>query len=73
MGETAILTLQEYNNMTTASLVDLLAQETEKFTRLMAHKEFTTEYNDVKNTIRIIQGVIESRNESTQTHPNSIV
>jgi hypothetical protein len=51
--------------MTTASLVDLLAQETEKITRLMADKEFTAEYKDVKSAVKLIQEIIESRNETT--------
>lgn len=57
----------DYNTMTTPSLVDLLAQETQKFTQLMADKEFSPEYQACKNTIRQIQAVIESRNETATT------
>ena len=61
------MTIQDYNNMNTANLVDLLAQETQKFTQLLTDKEFTPEYEEIKNTIKLIQGIIESRQDSTIT------
>lgn len=63
------MTLDEYNNMNTANLVDLLAQETQKFTQLMTEKEFTPEYEEIKSTIKLIQEIIEFRQDTTITQP----
>ena len=60
----------DYNNMATANLVDLLAQETQKFTQLMSESRFSQEYEDCKGTIHQIQAVIESRNGTTITDPS---
>ena len=64
------MTLDEYNNMNTANLVDLLAQETQKFTQLMTEKEFTPEYEEIKNNIKLIQGIIEFRQDTAITQPD---
>jgi hypothetical protein len=63
-------TIEEYNNMSTAYLVDILAQQTEKFTQLMADKEFTGEYETLKDVIHQLQAVIESRKVSSISEPN---
>ena len=55
--------MPNFNNMPTSHLVDLLAQETQKFTQLMMDKEFTPEYEECKRTIQCIQAAIESQNE----------
>ena len=62
--------LLDYSTMSTAHLVDLLAQETQKFTQLMMDKEFTAEYNECKAIIQHIQATIESRTEVTISDPN---
>ena len=56
--------LLDFNNMATATLVDLLAQETQKFTQLMAEKRFTEEYVVCKDIIHQLQAIIESRSEA---------
>jgi hypothetical protein len=61
--------MPNYVDMATTNLVDLLAQETEKFTQLMAGKEFTPEYDQCKQTIQQILAVIESRKETTVSEP----
>ena len=60
----------DYSNIATPILVDLLAQETEKFTHLMSQKEQTPEYDEQKQIILQIQAVIKSRNETTITDPD---
>jgi hypothetical protein len=55
----------EYNNMTTTSLVDLLAEQTERFTHLISENRHTPEYEELKTNIRMIQSVIEARKETT--------
>jgi len=62
--------LQDYTNMPTANLMDLLAAETQKFTQLMADKEFSPEYEESKNIIQQIQAAINSRKETTITGSN---
>jgi hypothetical protein len=59
-----MLTLQEYNSMNTANLVDILAQETQKFTHLMTAKEVTSDYDQCKTIIKLVQAIIESRQET---------
>jgi hypothetical protein len=53
--------LPDYQNMTTSNLVDLLAQETEKFTQLMMDKKFGNEYEDCKQVIHQLQALITLR------------
>jgi hypothetical protein len=53
----------DYQNMTTANLVDLLAQETQKFTQLMMDKKYGEEYEACKQVIQQIQAAISSRQE----------
>jgi len=52
----------DYHSMVTPMVVDLLARKTEKFTQLMAAREFTLEYEQLKETISQLQAVIASRN-----------
>jgi hypothetical protein len=52
------MTLQDYNSMSASTLVDLLAQETQKFTQLIASKKFNSEYEQTKIIINTIQAAI---------------
>jgi len=61
--------LPDYQNLNTDSLVELLANETEKLTKLLAEKKFDDEYNQCKEGIRQIQVLIEIRKEVTATPP----
>ncbi len=53
--------LTDYHRMSMSSLIDLLALHTEKYTQLLAEKEFTEEYLKIKETIQQLQAVIEAR------------
>jgi hypothetical protein len=53
----------DFQNMTTSNLVDLLAQETQKFTQFMAEKQFGQEYEECKHLIQQIQSIISSRQD----------
>jgi hypothetical protein len=46
-----------------ASLVDLLAQKTEKITQLLVEKRFNEEYESCKEDIKQIQAAIAYRKE----------
>jgi hypothetical protein len=61
---------EDYNRLTTEALIDLLAHETSKFTQLMADKQFSQEYEEMKGTIKFIQDIIESRKGTTITQPD---
>ena len=61
--------LPNYQNLNTDSLVELLAHETEKLTKLLAEKKFDDEYNQCKEGIRQMQVLIEIRKEATATPP----
>jgi hypothetical protein len=63
------IAMPDFVKLATADLVDLLAQETEKFTRLMGNKEFTPEYEECKETIQQLIAIIESRKETTVSGP----
>ena len=56
-----------FTEMPNDMLVDLLAQETEKFSQLMAEKRFSDEYYESKNIILQLQAVIESRKQQTMS------
>lgn len=51
----------DYQMMSTANLVDLLAQETEKFTQLMMDRKYSDEYEYLKSRVQQIQAIIEMR------------
>jgi len=53
--------LPDYQNMSTESLMELLARETEKLTDLLARKKFDAEYEKCKNGIKQIQVIIDIR------------
>jgi hypothetical protein len=57
----------DLQQMDMASLVDLLSQETKKFTQLLAGKEFEKVYLESKEYIKQIQAAIEIRKETTKT------
>jgi hypothetical protein len=52
-------------NLTIEELVDILAQKTEKFTQLLAYKDFGNEYKECKRAIKQILAEIEIRKETT--------
>jgi hypothetical protein len=54
----------EYYSMPVSILVDMLAQETEKITHLMALKDMGEEYERVKQNIKSITSAIESKKSS---------
>ena len=51
-------------------LVDLLAQETEKITHLMALKDMGDEYEKVKQNIKALTHAIESHRSSGSAKPD---
>lgn len=55
---------EERQNMTMEELVDILAQKTEKFTQLLAYKNFGGEYKEYKKAIQEILTEIELRKEN---------
>lgn len=59
--------LPDYQNMSTESLMELLAHETEKLTELLAGKKFNAEYEKCKNGIKQIQVIIDIRKGTTAT------
>ena len=61
--------LPDYQNLSTENLMELLASETEKLTRLLAEKKFDDQYNQCKDGIRQMQVLIEMRKEVTTTPP----
>jgi len=54
---------EERQNMTMEELVDILAQKTERFTQLLANKNFGDEYKGYKKAIQEILEEIELRKE----------
>ena len=59
--------LTDYQNMTTANLVDLLAQETQKITQFMMDKEYGKDYEQCKQVIQQLQAAIAFRRGQTGT------
>ncbi len=55
----------DFSNMPMNTLVDLLAQETQRFTHLPAYKQFGKEYEDSKKKIHEITAAIENLKENT--------
>lgn len=53
--------LPDYKNMSTESLMELLARETEKLTELLAGKKFDAEYEKCKEGIKQMQVIIDIR------------
>lgn len=56
---------EDFHNMTMDELVDILAQKTQKFTQLLAYKDFGNEYKECKKAIQRILAEIEIRKETT--------
>ena len=54
---------EDRQNTTMEELVDILAQKTEKFTRLLVYKNFGKEYKETKQAIQEILAEIELRKE----------
>lgn len=54
----------DYQSMTTAGLMDLLAHETQKITQFMTDKQYGQDYEQCKTSIQQIQAVIRSRQVS---------
>lgn len=53
--------LADFQNLSLASLVDLLARYTERHTQLLADKSFDDEFRKSKEIIQQLQVVIEIR------------
>ena len=58
---------EDRQNTTMEELVDILAQKTARFTQLLLHKNFGTEYKECKKAIQEILGEIELRKKSKIT------
>jgi hypothetical protein len=56
---------EDFQNMTTDQLVDILSQKTQKFTQLLVYKNFGNEYKECKEAIQQILAEIEIRKETT--------
>ena len=52
---------RDYEKMNVSKLLDLLALETEKFTHLLAQKQFSEEYEETKRIIHEITAILEKR------------
>ena len=59
--------LPDYQNMTTESLMELLAHETEKLTELLGGKKFDEEYEKCKDGIKQMHVLIDIRKGITAT------
>ena len=57
--------IPDYQSMSLANLIDLLASQTSKYTQMLAEKEFTEEYAQVKERIQQLQAIIEVRKGSS--------
>jgi hypothetical protein len=55
---------EDRQNTTREELVDILAQKTERFTQLLMHKNFGTEYKECKKAIQEILAEIELRKKT---------
>jgi predicted transposase YdaD len=62
--------MDDRENMTLDQLVDILAQKTEKFTRLMIFKNFGDEYKECKKAIQQILAEIELKKAAATTGQN---
>jgi hypothetical protein len=58
--------LDELKKISLPDLVDLLSEYTEKYTRLLAEKRYTDEYDTAKEMIKLIQAEIETRKKGEQ-------
>lgn len=57
--------MEDLQKFTMDQLVDILAQKTQKFTQLLAYKDFGNEYKKCKETIQQILSEIEIRKETS--------
>ena len=62
--------IEDRQNMTIEELVDILGQKTEKFTQLLAHKDFGNGYIECKQAIKQILAEIETQKETTLVKQN---
>jgi len=53
--------IEDRQKLTIEELVDILAQKTEKFTKLLANKDFGNEYKECKQVIKQILAEIETQ------------
>lgn len=61
----------DYQNTPLASLVDLLSQETQKFTQLMMEKKRDAEYEESKSRIQQLQAAIAAKKtEQAEKEPD---
>ena len=64
--------LQNYSNISTPHLVDLLALETERFTHLLSSKQFGPEYDEVKKKLDELNSEIAHRKEVYDEKPGDL-
>ena len=70
--ENCSLMLPDYQNIPLANLVDMLSQETQKFTQLMMEKKRDAEYEESKSRIQQLQAAIAARKEQhSEEDPSS--
>ena len=62
---------ENLQNMSKEGLVDILAQKTQKFTRLLVYKDFGAEYKECKEAIRQVIAEIEVRKERINERSSS--
>ena len=63
--------IEDRQNMPMEELVDILAQKTQRFTQLLAYKDFGNEYKECKQAIQQILAEIEIRKEATSIQQNN--
>lgn len=61
---------EDRQSMTVEELVDILAQKTEKFTRLLIYRNFGDEYKECKEAIQQILKEIELKKTATTPKQN---
>ena len=63
---------EEYQNMTTEELVDILAQKTQRFTQLLIFKDSGSEYKECKLAIKQILAEIEIRKQAAIANQDKV-
>lgn len=60
----------DLQNLDTATIVDMLAQKTERYTQLLSEKMLNEEYEELKKTIELIQEELTLRHQSNDSNPD---
>lgn len=69
-NQTPVIVQQDYSSMTMANLVDLLAQNTQKYTQYLTDNKLGEEYEQCKLLIQQLQKEIESRKQTNISDMN---